>query len=91
MGEGETGKKSKATGKKAKATPHVGAKSVSEKSQVAHTRKNPLEKSCSQHTYMKSLVEHGSIKQPWFDTGNPRSEFPVSSAYESIKAARISI
>jgi hypothetical protein len=39
---------------------------------------------------MKSLAEDGSIKQPWFDPGNARSEFSVSSANESIKAARIS-
>jgi hypothetical protein len=40
------------------------------------------------HTCMKSLPEHGSIKQPWFCPANPRREFPVSSAHESIKAAR---
>ncbi len=46
------------------------------------------------HTCMKSLTEHGSIN----DTGNsrvcsanPRCEFPVSSAHESIKVARLSI
>ena len=40
---------------------------------------------------MKSLAEHGSIKQPWFGPANPRREFPVSSAHESIKAGRSSI
>ena len=38
--------------KKAKATPHVGGKSVSEKSQATHTSK----KSCSQHTEYFVLV-----------------------------------
>ena len=38
---------------------------------------------------MKSLAEDGSIKQSWSQVGpaNPPSEFPVSSAHESIKAA----
>ena len=40
------------------------------------------------NTCMKSLVGDGSIKQPWFDKGNARREFPVSSAHESIKSAR---
>jgi hypothetical protein len=40
---------------------------------------------------MKSLAEDGSIEQPWFGPESARSEFPVSSAHESIKAARISI
>ena len=31
-------------GKKAKSTQHAGGKSVSEKSQVTHTSKNPFEK-----------------------------------------------
>jgi hypothetical protein len=43
------------------------------------------------HTCMKSLAENGSIKQPWFGPANPRREFPVSSAHESIKVARLSI
>ena len=43
MGQGETGKK-------AKTTPEVGGKSVSAKSQVTHTRKNPFEKSSSKKT-----------------------------------------
>jgi hypothetical protein len=29
--------------------------------------------------------------QPWFDKGNARSEFPVSSVHESIKSARKSV
>jgi hypothetical protein len=43
VGEGETGKQ-------AKATPHVGVKSMSEKSQATHTSKNPIRKSSSQNT-----------------------------------------
>ena len=43
VGEGETGKK-------AKATPQAAGKSVSEKSQATSTSKYPFEKSCSQHT-----------------------------------------
>ena len=43
------------------------------------------------HTCMKSLAEHGTMKQPWFGPANPRREFPVSSAHESIKVARLSI
>jgi hypothetical protein len=46
------------------------------------------------HTYMKRLgdsFEHGSIKKPWFGPANPRSEFPVSSAHESIKREHLSI
>ncbi len=40
---------------------------------------------------MKSLAEHGSLKQSWFGPANPRSEFPVSSSHESIKDTRLSI
>jgi hypothetical protein len=40
---------------------------------------------------MKSIGEHGSIKHPWFGPVNPRREFPVSSAHESIKTAPFSI
>ena len=43
------------------------------------------------NTCMKSLAGDGSIKQPWFGKGNTRSEFPVSSAHESIKSARQSV
>ncbi len=43
------------------------------------------------HTCMKSLEEHGSIKQSWFGLTNPWREFPVSSVHESIKTARLSI
>ena len=43
------------------------------------------------HTCMKSLAEHGSLKQPWFGPANPWREFSVSSSYESIKTARLSI
>ena len=43
------------------------------------------------HTCMKNLVEDGSIDQPWFGPANPQREFPVSSAHESIKVARLSI
>jgi hypothetical protein len=43
------------------------------------------------HTYMKSLAEHGSMKQPWFGPANPQREFPVSSSHESIKSTRLSI
>ncbi len=43
------------------------------------------------HTCMKSLGEHGSIKQSWFGPANPWHEFPVSSVHESIKTARLSI
>ena len=43
------------------------------------------------NTCMKSLSGGGSIKQPWFGKGNARSEFPVSSAHESIKSARQSV
>ena len=32
-----------------------------------------------------------AIKQPWFGKGNARSEFPVSSAHESVKSARKSV
>jgi hypothetical protein len=43
VGDGETGKK-------AKTTPDTGGKSVSEKSQVRRTSKNPFEKSSSKNT-----------------------------------------
>ena len=43
------------------------------------------------NTCMKSLAGDGRIKQPWFGKGNARSEFPVSSAHESIKSARKSV
>jgi hypothetical protein len=43
------------------------------------------------HTCMKSLVEDGSIKQPWFVSANPRREFPVALDHESIKVARLNI
>ena len=43
------------------------------------------------NTCMKRLAGDGSTKQPWFDKGNTRSEFPVSSAHESIKSARKSV
>jgi hypothetical protein len=36
-------------------------------------------------------VLNDSIKQPWFGKGNTRSEFPVSSAHESIKSPRKSV
>ncbi len=32
------------------------------------------------HTCMKSLAEHGTMKQSWFGPANPRREFPVSSS-----------
>ena len=41
------------------------------------------------NTCMKSLTGDG--KQSWFGKGNARSEFPVSSAHESIKSARQSV
>ena len=43
------------------------------------------------NTCMKSLAGDGSIKQSWFGKGNTRSEFPVSSAHESVKSARKSV
>ena len=43
------------------------------------------------NTCIKSHGGDGSIKQPWFVKGNSRSEFPVSSAHESIKSARKSV
>ena len=33
------------------------------------------------------MVVLSSIKQPWFGKGNTSSEFPVTSAHESIKSA----
>jgi hypothetical protein len=51
VGEGEEGKKTKTT-------PDVGGKSVSEKSQVTHTRKNPFEKLSSKQTkYFVCVVD----------------------------------
>jgi hypothetical protein len=32
-----------------------------------------------------------TMQEPWFGKGNARSEFPVSSAHESIKSARKSV
>ncbi len=43
------------------------------------------------NTCMKNLAGDGSIKQSWFGKGNERSEFPVSSAHESVKSARKSV
>ena len=42
------------------------------------------------NTCIKSLADDGSNKQPssWSGKGHARSEFPVSSAHESIKSAR---
>ncbi len=43
------------------------------------------------NTCIKCLAGDSSIKQPWFGKGDARSEFLVSSAYESIKSARKSV
>jgi len=39
----------------------------------------------------RALQEMIVLNSPWFGKGNARSEFPVSSAHESIKSARKSV
>ena len=59
MGEGE---KKTVAGKKAMTTPDTGGTSVSEKSQVMCTSKNPFEKSCSQQEYFVPVVKDRRIQ-----------------------------
>jgi hypothetical protein len=92
VGEGEAGKQ-------AKATQHAGGQGTASLTTItAVVKQTEGDKYVTSslvlpfiHTCMKSLAEHGSIKQPWFGPANPRREFPVSSAHESINAARLSI
>ena len=67
-------------GKKAKTTPDVGGKSVSEKSQVTYTCKNPFEKSSSKETkYFVCVVDkwNGSPRVVDKRTGRNTPEFLI--------------